>query len=76
MAFHRIFHARTCNRFPRRRVIRRSTQGLMLRRLVCFALVSSLLVLPGDRLPFKEMHVLASAVEDLTAPALRYVPRI
>ena len=33
-------------------------------------------VLPGDCLPFKEMRVLASAVEDLTAPALRYVPRI
>ena len=76
MVSHPIFHARTCNRFPRRQVIRRSTQGLRLRRLVCFALVSSLLVLPGDCLPFKEMRVLASAVEDLTAPALRYVPRM
>ncbi|HTG17486.1 MAG TPA: hypothetical protein VK747_19715, partial [Blastocatellia bacterium] len=32
--------------------------------------------MPNDCLSFKEMRVLASAVEDLTAPALRYVPRI
>ena len=74
MVFHPIFHARTRNRFPRRRLIRRSIQGLMLRRLVCFALISSLFVLPGDCLPFKEMRVLASAVEDLTAPALALRP--
>ena len=73
MVTHPIFRPR--NRFPRRRVIH-LTQGLMLRRLVCFALVSSLLVLPGDCLSFKEMRVLASALEDLTAPALRYLPGV
>jgi hypothetical protein len=59
MVSNSIFDPRTRNRLPRRQDIRRSAQGPMLRRLVCFALVSSLLVLPGDCLPFKEMQVLA-----------------
>lgn len=75
MVYRAIFHARTCNRFPRPRVIPPSIKSL-LRRLVCCALLSSLLVLPGDCLPFKEMRVLAQGVEQLTAPALRYLPNI
>lgn len=63
-------------RKKRRRVVRRSVRAGVRRKLVSFALVVSLLILPGPGLAARDVRALASTAVDLTTAPSRYLQPI
>jgi len=62
--------------FNRSRSLRRTISGSTWRKVACFVLITSLLILPGPGLPLNELRALASTAIDATTGPLRHLPNI
>ncbi len=58
------------------RSIRRSARKGVRRKLICFVLISSLLILPGPGIAASDVRALASTAVDLTTSPIRYLQPI
>ncbi|MFY9610348.1 MAG: RHS repeat domain-containing protein, partial [Blastocatellia bacterium] len=78
MNFRSLFHATRSAPFPCNsdacyHMVSRFYRRRVFRKLLCFALISSLLILPGPGLAASDLRALASTAVDLTTSPLRYL---